>query len=433
MADGGEGIDLELDPTGGTDPSRPGRRGRVVALLGLVALVTLGVVAVMNGADDERADTDDVPAPEDDPAPTVETDDPAPPDAVDAAGRYDGLDSIRLPLEVTPDSDLTDGMIVAARGAGYTPRASVGIIQCASIDDGNGSIDNCDLSNYLLGHADDEGYVDMALPVRRFIATGDGEIDCALLTVSCSVAIGNISDYDESGTAPIWFDANVDGVRSPVITVSPSSGLRDGDTITVTGENFQPDGTVDLSQCVIGGPYGFGSCFSQDLITDSVVVGADGTFVAEVQARRHPMRDIDCFDDVYGCRLAAQGPSDAPNPVALSFDGSVRPADGVGLTLEPGGGFVDGSEIVVSVEEVPVDGDLVVRQCVDQGTLGVTCAPDVAITVTDGSGSGAYVLRRFMINAAGDTVDCAVDGRVCELRVEGVHEQTVPLRFEEVS
>lgn len=413
-------IDIEVDLL---PPQRPWR-GRLLAAMGLLVIVVLGIVAInVAGSGDDSADTDRERRPPD----ATGENDPVP---VDAAGRYDGLDSVRLPLEVTPDSDLVDGLEIRARGAGYTPNAGVAIVQCAGTD-GSGSIDNCDLSNYLLGSANDQGFVDMTLPVRRYIATGDGEIDCALATVSCAVAIGNISDYDESGVANIWFDGNVEGVHSPVITVTPTVGIRDGDPLTVTGANFEPGDTIQLSQCVIGGSYSFSGCFSSSFVTDTITAADDGTFSAVVTARRELESGIDCFDDVYGCRLAAHGTTDAPNPVGLFFDGSVRPASGVSLTLDPGFDLFDGVFVTASVDNAAVDGQIELRQCVDQGAAaGVTCGPTVVMPVVDGAGSTTYVIEQFLTNANGDVVDCGEPRRVCEFRVTGVHEQTVPLRFE---
>ncbi|MEZ5245924.1 MAG: neocarzinostatin apoprotein domain-containing protein [Acidimicrobiales bacterium] len=413
-------IDIDLAP-----PSRP-RGGRLLAILGLLLLVALGGFAIANAGGSspdgttDRADPDDPDDP-DDPEPV----------AVDAAGRYDGLDSVRLPLEVTPDTDLVDGSEVRARGAGYTPNATVAIVQCAGIvgPERDGSVDNCDLSNYLLGNADENGYVDMTLIVRRYIGTGEGEMDCALSSVDCAIAIGNIDNYDESGVANAWFDGNVEGVRSPVITVTPTVGIRDGDQLTVVGANFEPNDEVRLGQCVIGGAHSFSGCFSSGYLIDTVMADADGAFTAVVTARRELGSGIDCFDDVYGCRLAAHGTTDAPNPVGLFFDGSTRPASGVSLVLDPGFDLFDGAFVTVSIDEVARDGELFLQQCVDQGDLGVTCGPEITTTVIDGSASTTYVIEQFLVNGAGDSVDCAADGRVCEFRVSGVHEQTVPLRF----
>lgn len=410
-----DGVDLEIE----LSPEPRAWFGRLLVLVGLLVFVVLGAIAVAAGGDgdgeaagpDSADDTEAVP--------------------VDAAGRYDGLDSVRLPLEITPDSDLVDGMEIRARGTGYTPNATVAIIQCAgAVGDGSGSIDNCDLSNYLLGSADDQGFVDMTITVHRYISTGDGESDCASSTVNCAIAIGNISDYDESGVANVWFDGNVEGVRSPVIAVSPTVGILDGDPLTVTGSNFEPGDTIQLSQCVIGGSYSFSGCFSNSNVTDTVTAGDDGTFSTTVTARRLLESGIDCFDDVYGCRLAAHGTADAPNPVGLFFDGSVRPASGVSLTLDPGSDLFDGAFVTVSVDQVGVDGEIELQQCVDQGAAaGVSCGPVVTATVVDGSASTTYVIEQFLTNSDGDVVDCAEPGRVCEFRVRGAHEQTVPLRF----
>ncbi|MEM7143128.1 MAG: neocarzinostatin apoprotein domain-containing protein [Actinomycetota bacterium] len=412
--------EFELDLS---TPPRGGRwRGRLVALLGIGALVAAGVVALRAAGDDDPSPDDEAAIDDGD----TETD-------LDAAGQYDGLDSVRLPLEVTPDSDLVDGQSVRVRGTGFTPGASVALIQCAGINGengqaGEGGVGNCDLSNYVLGGVDQQGFVDMQLTVHRYIATGDGEIDCALATVQCAMAIGNIQNYDESGVAPIWFDGNVEGVRSPYLTLDRTSGLRDGDPIVVTGANFQPGEEVSLSQCIIGGPYSFGSCFASDLITDTVVVGDDGTFTVTISARRElPFYGADCFDDPYGCRVAAQGWSDAPNPVGITYDGSVLSPS---YTVTPSDGLADGDVVRLAVFGMPADGVFNVRQCADGGPRGLFCADLGIIDVLGGSGVADVAVQQ-VLTLDGDEIECTEPGRVCYLELDGDLTDLVrgPVRF----
>ena len=390
-----ETVDVDLEPS----PRRRGGRERIFVVVGLGFFIAIGAAAVLAMRDNPPREgaSEEGPAPDEtSPDPEADAESPDGPAVaeIEPAGRYDGLDSIRLPLELEPDTDLVDGDVVRARGAGFTPRASVAIIQCAGAD-GAGSVENCDLSNYILGSADDQGYVDMTITVRRYISTGDGEIDCAVDDdVNCAVAIGNISNYDESGVATVWFDGNVDGKRSPVITVEPTTGLRDGDPLVVTGANFAPGDTVQLSQCVIGGSWSFSGCFSSGFVTDTVTADGDGSFTATVSATRHLASgsDFDCVDDVYGCRLAAHGVSDAPNPVRLHYDASVRSPRGVSFTFAPGYDLLDQTTLTVGLAQVPADGTVELVQCVDQGAIGVTCGEVVTAEVV--GWRGRVLLRR---------------------------------------
>lgn len=397
-------------------------RGRLIALVGVAALIAAGLVVAANANGSDESPSDDAtPPPQDESAP-IEVQD------VDAAGRYDGLDSVQLPLEVTPDDGLIDGQAVRARGTGFSPHATVAIIQCAGLG-GDGSADNCDLSNYQLGNANEDGFVDMELIVHRYISNGGGELDCAAPDTNCAVAIGNIADYDESGVANVWFDGNVEGVRSPFISVDPFDGVNDGDTVTVTGGNFVPGDTVTLSQCVIGGSYSFGSCFSEDLQTGTVVVAADGTFSAPFVAHRDiPSRGIDCYTDPYGCRVAATGTTDAPNPVRIYFDGSIGSEPS--YSLDPSGGLVDGSVVRLDVFGMPSDGTYAVAQCADGGPRGEFCSGVGVITIAGGVGAADLTVVQIVTNGD-DTIDCAEPARSCFIRLEGDLVDVIrgPLRF----
>ena len=397
-------------------------RGRALALLGIVALIAVGLVIVANSGDDDPTASDDAPPPQDESV-SIEVDE------VDASGRYDGLDSIRLPLEVTPDEGLIDGQTVTARGTGFSPGAMVAVIQCAGLGE-QGSADNCDLSNYQLGSADQQGNVDMSTTVHRYISNGTGEMDCASPDVSCAVAIGNINNYDESGVADVWFDGNVDGVRSPFINVDQTEGVQDGDVLTVTGGNFTAGETVVLSQCVIGGSYGFESCFTQELQSGTAVVEADGTFSATVVARRDLANGwgIDCFVDPYGCRIAARADTDAPNPVRIYFDGSIGTEPS--YSMVPSGGLVDGSIVRLDVFGMPADGPHTVSQCADGGPRGEFCTELGSIEVLGGVGVAEVAVVQTLINGD-DSIDCAEPARVCYLQLGGELIDLVrgPLRF----
>lgn len=415
----GERIDV-LDVDFERPPSR--WRGRLVALVGVAALVGAGLLVAANASGtDEPPSSDATPPPENETAP-IEVQD------VDAAGRYDGLDSVRLPLEVTPDDGLTDGQAIRARGTGFSPGATVAIIQCAGLG-GDGSADNCDLSNYQLGNANEDGYVDMELIVHRYIANGGGEMDCAAPDTNCAVAIGNIADYDESGVANVWFDGNVEGVRSPFISVDPVDGVNDGDTLTVTGGNFTPGDIVTLTQCVIGGSYSFGSCFSEDLQAGTVEVAADGTFSAPFVARRDlTSRGIDCYTDPYGCRVAATGTTDAPNPVRIYFDGSIGSEPS--YAIAPSGGLADGSVVRLDLFGMPADGTFGVLQCADGGPRGEFCADLGPVTIVGGVAALDLSVVQTVANGD-DTIDCAQPARSCYLRLDGELAETIrgPLRF----
>jgi hypothetical protein len=107
-------------------------------------------------------------------------------------------------MTIAPDSDLVDFQQVTVSGSGYTPGATIGIVQC--IDDPGGQ-ENCDLSTLGYTSADAGGAFSAPFEVQRLITVQGAEVDCA--PDACSVGAGNISDFAEAAAAPLTFDPNV--------------------------------------------------------------------------------------------------------------------------------------------------------------------------------------------------------------------------------
>lgn len=355
--------------------------------------------------------------------------------ALDVAGPYDGLESIGLPVSVVPDVGLTDGQEVIVSGAGFTPFVQLGVVQCLVVTDGSGSIDDCDIGNYQLTAADENGNFSLSMPVRRFISNSRGEHDCAQggIELSCGIAAGNLSDYDESGTTRTFFDPEVDGVRAPLLQVEPGRGLIDGTEITVSGENFVPGERVRLTQCVLNNT-GIDLCFSSNP-THEAVPGDDGTFVVQMAADRFvdsPVGEIDCLGDPYGCRVVAAGQR-IPNPVELFYDGGERLPPGPDYRVSPSSDLVDGELVHVEITDFGgSDGaEFVARQCVDLLLPEVACGDPVVGVVTGGAIGFDLAVTQFVLSADGSLIDCAQPGRVCYVTVEAADytQPRLPLRF----
>lgn len=81
---------------------------------------------------------------------------------------------------------------------------------------------------------------------------------------------------DDDTDPPADDGADDDAADGPSITIEPSSGLSDGDVITVSGAGFTPGLTLGINQCSDqGDSTGAGDCDLAAIAT--VEVGADGT------------------------------------------------------------------------------------------------------------------------------------------------------------
>ena len=454
--------DQLLDISFGAPEPKRSWWSRLVVVVGTLVLVA-GVVVIARSGDDAGPEADAA----DDDAPT-ETGEVVV--EIQSAGRADGLDSLRMPMIATPNDGLVDGQEISLSAAGFQPGVTVAAVQCAATPGSIGGESNCDVGGYTLHSSNDEGEVAVSVVVRRYISTAGGEVDCANPgALQCVVAVANISDYDESATADVWFDPNVDGVRAPVIAVSQTDGLNDGDTVTVTGSGFPADAPIIVGECIVGGSSSIYGCWDQVARLADVVADADGSFTVDVEVSRVTGYGNDCFGSLYGCRIAARsdlvpfelGDGTATNPVRIWFDGTTPPTDlewGIAYAMNPDRDLADGEVVSLALgnlttiincveqELVDVDGEVIpfLTDCeevpLDEGTVlaaqGVDlalgeeyCTDPVELVVTDGTATGDVAVQRFFMRDSGERVDCAEPGRICELRLTGDISGHVPLRF----
>lgn len=160
-------------------------------------------------------------------------------------GPRDGLDSKRHPLEVSPADGLVDGQLVRVSGSGFPADEALGVVMCSGVVDHGGGAAQCQLSPFTQVTSGPDGTFEVEFPVRRLIWVGANEVDCASpppeeLASTCVVAVGALADYDESGIAPVSFDAGVPPLPEPELQVSPSADLVDGQLVIIELVDLRP-------------------------------------------------------------------------------------------------------------------------------------------------------------------------------------------------
>ena len=436
-------------------PSTP-LRGRVrwLTVAACVALV-IGIVVVsdVGGPDGQEVVT----APEPD----------AEPDggSLDLAGPTDGRQSVGVPVEATPSTMLVDGQTVSVTGTGFVPGEAVGIVQCtaeaARVDRGGeaAGVDACDLTPYTALEADDLGGVTGTYAVQRTLTTSwTGTIDCAERPGRCIVVIGSVSDYDRSGGFGVSFATEgLAPLDVPVLSVSPSEDLADGDIVLVTGSRFPAGAMVSLSLCSLdpstcwtigaeeGEPTGVGRMAPTQAVSD----GAGGFEVTGALWRYLPGPDpgtyVDCALSPCAVRAtvadAAPGSGTEvtaalPAPVRVGFRGggdgptpasiAVSPTEGVAVgdvVTVSGAGFRPGEQVLVMQCAVPEGEGAFPGVCEGISQALVPVADDGAFqvavetvplrspvgSVCDESGCGE--------TSGDDLVDCADGTWTCDIRV----------------
>jgi hypothetical protein len=149
-------------------------------------------------------------------------------------------------LDVVPSSDLVDRQVVMLAGSGFPSGVPVAFVQCLTAGEGPSK---CDLTNQAFGFTDDTGDVVLYLRVARILGTPDGSADCAVVG-ACYIGGGTLPDGSAgSAVAPISFDPDAPPAPPASATVTPATGLTDGQTVRVDGAGFLPESGVALIQC----------------------------------------------------------------------------------------------------------------------------------------------------------------------------------------
>lgn len=370
---------IDLDPeVGGGGPVEPPHRRRlpVLLVLGAVVALVIGTVVADDGdvevsVDQEQATTT-----------TAEADRRAPepgsfPAPVALGGPTDGKESVGLPVKAEPSTGLVDGQEVTVTGTGFPAGVSVGVVMCtkeAGRDHGARGVDACNIGHFAQAETNRDGVAVATFSVRRLVVVDGQEVDCASEAQRCLIGMGMLSDYDTSGGVLVDFDPSVPLPDPPTATVEPSTGLVDGQEVTVSVTGLVPGSPVGAVLCSAGD----GMCV--DRPADDVA-DADGTASIRLrvwQVFGVPMwepgsaaRTVDCSAEPCHLQIWGEAPGGRAVPVVdLSFAGEPVDRTAPRLVVESAGPFRPGDEIVLELPELSHDTGVEPMLCSDMGCSG---------------------------------------------------------------
>ncbi|HET6950086.1 MAG TPA: neocarzinostatin apoprotein domain-containing protein [Acidimicrobiales bacterium] len=248
-------------------------------------------------------------------------------------------------LTVDPAEDLVDGQRVTVLGAGMPTGDFMLLGQCPAsaggITDGS--------CRYSTADTDESGSFETEVLVRALLR--GGEIDCRAPGACVLIAAAyddTTNDYVEAARAPLGFDPDGPLAPPPTLTVSPSDGLVDGQTVTLSGAGVLGD-NVEILQCSPA-PSGWEDC---DQFTFGFADAPGGTFetsqrvFAVISTGAGP---VDCRA-AGSCVLIATSGSFAPGETAtvpLAFDPDAPLLPAPTLTVTPSTDLVDGQVVRVA-------------------------------------------------------------------------------------
>lgn len=423
----------------------PRRTRRPWAAVAAAVLVVSGVVGATvlfsaDADDGEQVSTKDRDT--DQPAPSVSDFRVDPGPAGPSGAPSDGRDSLRLPVTVEPSTGLSPGDTVTVTGEGFTPGETVGIVLCGGLE-GDETVygaDACDIGPVTYAEPDAEGRAQGTFVLTRLVTTPAlGTVDCGAPTARCAMAMGQVTDYDVSGFAPITFRSDLPELVPPEMVVSPDAGLAHGDPITVAITGLtSPVGGIAICRALPGrgsgaspppvapppapgdpcwyypvgvlAPGGVDGQFDPGLVPD-----AEGRVEVTLRAWRTYAtpggETVDCVVEQCVLRVSTvdsvrlDGLS--PPAVPLSFDPESPAPVAPRLTVTPTEGLVPGDVLTVTAEGLEPGLAVDVVGCTDLAN-GATCGVVLATLVADEGGRATVTFAASALDVLG--ADCTVPG-----------------------
>ena len=153
-------------------------------------------------------------------------------------------------ITAAPLIDLTNGSNVAIAGTGFVPGVPVLFGECSAIPGQCG--------NFRLQVASSTGTVATTLPATTTVFSTITNTTFSCVTESCFVITFQGSPTPTGAPftrvvgieKPLWFRNTSGDVADRSVVASPSQGLVDGQSVTVTGNDFY-NGYTPVSECVV--------------------------------------------------------------------------------------------------------------------------------------------------------------------------------------
>ncbi len=172
-----------------------------------------------------------------------------------------GDESVRLPVEVTPRTGLTDGAAVRVRSDAFDADLVVALAVCLrEADTDRRGVDACDVDGATRVAVDGAARLDQTVAVPRVITVAGRAHDCAATPGRCLLVAASASDFDESGGQPLEFAPDLPAVDlvpregQPTLaplpaSATPSGPYRGRTEVVVTATGLRPHEPVLLARC----------------------------------------------------------------------------------------------------------------------------------------------------------------------------------------
>jgi hypothetical protein len=146
---------------------------------------------------------------------------------------FENVPILQPVVGVNPSTDLPDGATVEVSGSGFTPGATIALLECPA---SGPAVSACDFSTGLFVPADASGSLEVSYRVVRAITSDGTDLDCSV-PGTCVLSVGNVDDFDQRSVVAISFATQVTPTpTTPSRAVQPGSSGASGPPTTSTNE-----------------------------------------------------------------------------------------------------------------------------------------------------------------------------------------------------
>lgn len=146
-------------------------------------------------------------------------------------------------ITVTPDIGLTNNQVVSITGTGFTPNSSLAAVECNGQSTASTGTAGCNLTSIDPITVNASGDIQSTNFTVQTGTIGNGTCGTSATDALCFIAIGTTSGSLLAFTSIAF-------ATGPGVSVTPSTGLTNGATVTLTGSDFTDGDSVYAVECL---------------------------------------------------------------------------------------------------------------------------------------------------------------------------------------
>ncbi|HVA70147.1 MAG TPA: neocarzinostatin apoprotein domain-containing protein [Acidimicrobiales bacterium] len=191
-------------------------------------------------------------------------------------------------ITITPNTGLANLQSVTVTGSGFTPNQGLGTMAAVECIATATSEAGCDIADYALVTSDASGNMTFTFTVRTG-TIGNGTCGTSATDATCLISVGTLSGTTLAANTITFASGSsttttiptttttVASSKTPSVSVSQTTGLTNGASVSITGADFTPGDSVYAVECLATAT---GAAGCDTATATPITVNADGTLPA---------------------------------------------------------------------------------------------------------------------------------------------------------